>query len=207
MQDWHEVAEGGSLMRSAIPPHVSAHAVSQLVARHALKAETSLAVPTGLSMVHCDRHFGSPLHLPKHDSYAEHTGSAAQAVDSAQQLVLTHEAHVFVPYGRPQMLVTRSSGGLSVMPTSWRQARTPVIAVTAATSPSPQIRRHIEEPRMYRVAAAARRGNAISMRRVVRPARPPSRSASGHSHLFGWRATWRLRDPAPGRPTNLRHSR
>jgi hypothetical protein len=47
MQDWHEVAEGGSLMRPAIPPHASLHAASQLVARHALKAETSLAVLTG----------------------------------------------------------------------------------------------------------------------------------------------------------------
>jgi hypothetical protein len=58
-------------------------------------------------------------------------GSDAHAVDSAQQLALTHEAHTFVPYGRPQMLVTRSSGGLSVMPTSWRQARTPITMATA----------------------------------------------------------------------------
>ncbi|MGO9833785.1 MAG: hypothetical protein ACLP1X_06190 [Polyangiaceae bacterium] len=59
---------------------------------------------------------------------------AAHAVDSVQQFVLTHEAHTLVPYGRPQMLVTRSSGGLSVMPTSWRQARMLAIATTGATS-------------------------------------------------------------------------
>jgi hypothetical protein len=47
MQDWQEVAEGGSLMRFAIPPHVSPHAASHFDARHALKAETSLAVLTG----------------------------------------------------------------------------------------------------------------------------------------------------------------
>jgi hypothetical protein len=47
MQDSQEDAEGGSLMRFAIPPHVRPHALSQLEARHALNAETSLAVLTG----------------------------------------------------------------------------------------------------------------------------------------------------------------
>jgi|HubBroStandDraft_6_1064221.scaffolds.fasta_scaffold211110_1 hypothetical protein len=56
---------------------------------------------------------------------------------------LTHEAHSFVPYGRPQMLVTKSVGGLSVIPTSWRQATTPVITLTTATSPSLRTRRPI----------------------------------------------------------------
>ena len=78
-----------------------------------------------------------------HVWYVAHAALAEQAVDSEQQLVLTHEAHSFVPYGRPQMLVTKSVGGLSVIPTSWRQATTPVITLTTATSPSLRTRRPI----------------------------------------------------------------
>jgi hypothetical protein len=70
-----------------------------------------------------------------HVWYASQAALAARAVDSVQ-LAWVHVAHVFVPYGSPQMLVTRPSGGVSVMPTSWRQARTAVIAAAAATSPS-----------------------------------------------------------------------
>jgi hypothetical protein len=44
MHDWQEVAEAGSVIRFAIPPHVRPHAVSQFEARHALSAETSLDV-------------------------------------------------------------------------------------------------------------------------------------------------------------------
>jgi hypothetical protein len=71
-----------------------------------------------VSIVHCDRHFESPLQAPRHDSYGEHTGSVEQAVDSAQQFVLAHEAHRLVPYGKPQRVEVKSVGGLSVMPTS-----------------------------------------------------------------------------------------
>jgi hypothetical protein len=75
--------------------------------------------------------------------------------------VLTQDAQVFVPYGKPQSVEVRSVGGLSVMPTSWRQARTPVIAAAAATSPNRHIRRHIGELRMYRAGTAARRGKVL----------------------------------------------
>jgi hypothetical protein len=78
-------------------PQGRAHAVSHFDARHALRAETSLAVPVGWSMVHWDRHAGSPLQPPRQTSYAEQTGSAAHAVDSEQQLVSTHVAHALVP--------------------------------------------------------------------------------------------------------------
>jgi hypothetical protein len=56
------------------------------------------------------------------------------------------------------MLVTRSSGGLSVMPTSWRQAAMLAIAIIRATSPSHPTHRRIEEARMYRATTAGRRG-------------------------------------------------
>src|SRR5580700_426953 len=99
MQLWHPTAASGSLMYPATAPHGSAHSVSHLAARHALSAETVAVAPTEMSIVHCDRHFESPLQAPRHDSYGEHTGSVEQAVDSAQQFVLAHEAHRLVPYG------------------------------------------------------------------------------------------------------------
>jgi hypothetical protein len=86
---------------------------------HVVKEGNSTAEPKGESIPQCARHCQLPrLHSPRHWKYAAHGTSAAHAVDSAQQLVLTHEAHTLVPYGKPQRVEVRSSGGLSVIPTS-----------------------------------------------------------------------------------------
>jgi hypothetical protein len=144
-------------------------AVSHREARHALKAETSLAVPVGLSIVHCDRQAGSPSHRPRHAAYAAHTGSAAHVVDSAQQLVSTHEAQPFVPYGKPQALVTRSCAGSSPTPTSWRHAAMLAIAISPASRPNQAVRRDIDR-RMYRADVAVDRArNARSRSGRVTP--------------------------------------
>src|ERR1700677_887602 len=99
-------------------PQLRPHGASHFEARHALKDETPLEVPTRLSIVHRDRHARSPLHVPRQPSYAEHTGSAAHVAVSAEQLILTHEAHAVVPYGRPATVDVRSWRGSSVIPTS-----------------------------------------------------------------------------------------
>jgi len=101
-QLWHDVAASGCVT-SARPPQVSPHSVSQLEARHAPSAGKDEPGPGCVSSRHCERQAGSPLQPPRHVAKGEHKGSDEQAVDSAQQLVLTHEAHVFVPYGKPQM--------------------------------------------------------------------------------------------------------
>jgi hypothetical protein len=64
---------------------------------HALSGATEAAVPDGKSITHCERHAGSPLQFPRHDSVGTHVGSAEHAADSLQQLVAIHSAHAFVP--------------------------------------------------------------------------------------------------------------
>ncbi len=98
MHSWHAAAFAGSVMYAATPPHGRSHAASQLPARHALSAETSVAsVPTGWSIVHVDRQTGSPLQAPRQLSYALHVVSAAHAADSPLQWSFAQAAHVVVP--------------------------------------------------------------------------------------------------------------
>lgn len=95
-------------------PQRSAQALAHFETRHALSAETSLEIPTGLSIVHCDRHVGSPSQRPRQVSYGSHTALAAQAVDCGQQFVAAHEAQAPSPYWAPQAttfaLVPASAG-------------------------------------------------------------------------------------------------
>jgi hypothetical protein len=110
--------------------------------------------PTGWSVLHWDRHAGSPLQPPRQSSYAAHEGSAVQVVDSLQQLVFAHDAQVFEPYESPQVIVVSAWGGLSSTPAIWRHAKMAPAPVMAATSPSAPIRLRTR-PRRYHV----RRGN------------------------------------------------
>jgi hypothetical protein len=96
-QDTQSLAAGGGTTSGAIAPHGRSHALSHCAARHALRAETDVAMPTGFAMPHWDRHVESPVQAPRQFSYVEHAGLAAHAVDSAQQWLLAHEAHVGMP--------------------------------------------------------------------------------------------------------------
>jgi hypothetical protein len=98
---------------------------------HALSRATEAPVPEGKSITHRERHAGSPLQFPRHDSDGTHVGSAEQVADSPQQLVATHSAQAFVPYGNPQAFV--GSPTPSWMPTIWRQANKAAPTATAAT--------------------------------------------------------------------------
>jgi hypothetical protein len=62
----HPAAASGMLKYEANAPHVRPHRVSQLEARHALSLETIAALSAGTerSIVHLDRHAGSPLQAP-----------------------------------------------------------------------------------------------------------------------------------------------
>ena len=129
--------------------------------RHALSSETTDVVPTGWSIVHCDRHAGSPLQPPRQLSYAAHEGSAAQTVDSAQQLVFAHDAHPVVPYDSPQVSEVSASGGLSSMPVIWRHenaaAAAPATAPNANAPARPRMTPRRYHERRERVKATRRR--------------------------------------------------
>jgi hypothetical protein len=70
---------------------------------------------------------------------APHVESPEQAVDGAQQLVETHDAHAVLPYSMPHAVVLRSVGGSFSMPTTCRHdidaASTPVNPKSATIPP------------------------------------------------------------------------
>jgi hypothetical protein len=85
-------------------PHGKPHSSAQLATLHARMLGAPLATP-GCSPQHCDRQAqSSGLQTPMHWKNGEHAGSVAQALDSLQQFVATHEAQSLVPYGKPQAL-------------------------------------------------------------------------------------------------------
>jgi hypothetical protein len=92
---WHFVAAAGG-ERSA-PPQVSPHSVSHLDAMQIDSGANVGSARTGLSTLHCERHWGSPLHAPAQDWNALHAELASQALDSLQQLDCTHAAQLAVP--------------------------------------------------------------------------------------------------------------
>jgi hypothetical protein len=70
-------------------------------------------------------------------------GSVAQADDSVQQFAAAHDAHAFVPYGKPQALVPASAAELTPasagalkywsIPIACRQAATNMAAIAGAS--------------------------------------------------------------------------